>query len=113
MLQELNPHIRYVVPEEGTNIWVGSLGRGDPSDETPGGARISWIYQRTRECREERHIRTPRLTEMAANKLLRLAISKILSSIPVGDSATWSAEHKVLPPRVMRKWNTIFAEVVN
>ncbi|MBU1190759.1 MAG: spermidine/putrescine ABC transporter substrate-binding protein [Gammaproteobacteria bacterium] len=113
MLQEHNPHIRYVAPDEGTNLWIDFWAVAAKSQNKEAAfAFIDYINEpeNAAQIAEFVHYATPNL---AADKLLSDEHHADPVINPSSEILKRSEFYNVLPPRVTRKWNAVFAEVVN
>lgn len=113
MLQELNPHIRYVAPEEGTNIWVDNWAVATQAKNKEAAyAFLDFINEPENAAKNAEfvHYASPNL---AANKLLPPSHFADPVINPSREVLEQGERYDVLPPRVMRKWNAIFAEIIN
>jgi spermidine/putrescine transport system substrate-binding protein len=113
MLQEHNTHIRYVVPDEGTNLWIDHWAVAAKSQNKEAAfAFIDYINEpeNAAQIAEFVHYATPNL---AADKLLSDEHHADPVINPSSEILKRSEVYQVLPPRVTRKWNAVFAEVVN
>ncbi len=113
MLKELNPDIEYVVPEEGTNLWVDYWLVAAQANNAQGAhAFLDYINEPQNAARNALfvHYASP---NGAANRLLpqsHLSDPVINPDQRVLDSGE---KYLQLPPRTMRIWNEIFSAVVN
>lgn len=113
MLQEHDPNIRYVVPEEGTNIWIDVW--SVPALSTNKADAFRFIdYMNIPEQAAQNalfvHYATP---NRAADKLLPASHHEDPAIHPPADVVQRSERFEMLPPRVMRAWNAVFAEIIN
>ena len=113
MLQEHDPNIRYAVPEEGTNIWIDVWGVSTLS--TKKAAAFQFIdYLNIPEQAAQNalfvHYATP---NRAADRLLPAAHHADPVINPSADVLKRSEQYDQLPPRAMRSWNALFAEITN
>lgn len=113
MLQKLNPHIKYVAPEEGTNVWLDRWAVATQAKNKNGAyAFLNFINEPENAANNAEfvHYASPNL---AANKLLPPSHFEDPVINPSQEVLQRGGSYKVLPPRVMRKWNAIFAEVIH
>lgn len=113
MLQELNPNIRYVVPEEGTNLWIDNWVVAAKSENKPAAfAFIDFINKPENAAKIAEYVNyaTPNL---ASSKLLPDSHHTDPIINPPSDVLERSEDYRLLPPRIARKWNAVFAEIVN
>lgn len=113
MLQEINPDIRYVVPEEGTNLWVDfwTVAAQSPNKEDAF-KFIDFINMPEVAARNAEfvHYATP---NRSANGLLPASHHEDPVINPPDAVLERSEAYELLPPRAVRAWNALFAEIVN
>lgn len=113
MLQEHHPDIRFVVPEEGTNLWVDYWTVASQSTHKAAAyAFIDFINRPEQAARIAAyvHYATP---NRAADRLLPAAHHADPVINPSAEVLKRSEQYEQLPPRAMRSWNALFAEIVN
>lgn len=113
MMQEFNSHIRYVVPEEGSNLWVDNWAVAAQSqNKATAFAFINFINEPevAAKIAEYVHYATPNL---AADKLLPDEHHTDPIINPSQEVLERSAIYQMLPPRAIKRWNEVFSEVVN
>jgi spermidine/putrescine transport system substrate-binding protein len=113
MLQEFNPDIRYVVPEEGTNLWVDFWTVAAQSANKAAAMKfIDYINGPAVAARNAEfvHYASPNLS---ANALLPASHHEDPVINPPAEVIERSEAYEVLPPRAARAWNALFAEIVN
>lgn len=113
MVQEYNSHIRYIVPEEGSNLWVDNWAVGKQSQNKAAAfAFINFINEPdvAAKIAEYVHYATP---NKAGDKLLSEEHHSDPIINPPPDVLERSEIYQILPPRAMKKWNATFSTVVN
>jgi spermidine/putrescine transport system substrate-binding protein len=113
MLQEFNADIRYVVPEEGTNLWVDFWTVAAQSSNKKAAFRfIDYINSPEVAARNAEfvHYATP---NRSANALLPASHHEDPVINPPADVLERSEAYELMPPRAARAWNALFAEIVN
>lgn len=113
MLRELDPRIRYVVPEEGTNIWIDYWHLAADSDNRKlAFAFLDFINEPEIAARIAGYLQYP-TPNRAAEKLMPAEYLEDPLINPGADVLDRGEFHTLLPPRQMRRWNALFAEIVN
>lgn len=113
MLQEYHPDIRYVVPEEGSNLWVDNWAVAAQSKHKAAAFRfIDYINEPENAARiaEFVHYATP---NRAAARLLPEDYHADPVINPPAEVLERSETYELLPPRTMRAWNAVFSAIVN
>lgn len=113
MLQEFSPHIKYVVPEEGTNLWVDFWTVAQASEHKALAYQfINFLNEPAiaAQLAEYMHYASP---SKAANALLPASHHQDPIINPPDEVLEKGEYYRVLPPRVMRGWNNLFSEIVN
>lgn len=113
MLQEHNPNIRYVVPEEGTNTWLDVWGVTAYSTRKSAAYRFIDFMNTPEQAAQNAlfvHYATP---NMAADRLLPASYHEDPVIFPPADVVQRSERFEILPPRIMRAWNALFSEIIN
>ncbi|MCO6411670.1 MAG: spermidine/putrescine ABC transporter substrate-binding protein, partial [Thiogranum sp.] len=113
MLRELEPHIRYVVPEEGTNIWIDYWQLAADSDNRKLAFEfLNFINEPENAARLADYLQYP-TPNRAAEKLMSAEYREDPLINPGADVLDRGEFYALLAPREMRKWNALFAEIVN
>lgn len=113
MLQEFSPDIRYVAPEEGTNLWVDFWAVAAQSANKAAAMKfIDYINKPEAAARNATfvHYATP---NRSANVLLPASHHEDPVINPPVEVLERSEAYEMLPPRAARAWNALFAEIVN
>jgi spermidine/putrescine transport system substrate-binding protein len=113
MLQEHDPNVRYVVPEEGTNIWLDLWSVAASSTHKAAAYRFIDYLNIPEQAAKNAlfvHYATPNL---AADRLLPASYHQDPVIFPPADVVRRSEHFEMLPPRTLRAWNGVFAEIVN
>jgi spermidine/putrescine transport system substrate-binding protein len=113
MLQEYNPDIEFVVPEEGTNLWLDLWTVASQSRHKAAAFKfIDFINEPEIAARIAEFVYYATPNEAAA-KLLPPEFHANPVIYPPEDVLQRSEQHELLPPRIMRAWNAVFSEIVN
>lgn len=113
VLQQFQPAIRYVAPKEGANIWVDLWSvASKASNRDLAYQFIDFINQGEQAAKNALYIAyaTP---NSAAEKLLPESYFSNPIIYPPADRLAKAEQYELLAPRVQRKWNAIYAEIVN
>lgn len=113
MLQKHHPEIRFIAPEEGTNLWVDMWAVAAQSNRKAAAFKfIDYINDPETAARiaEFVHYATP---NRAAASILPEDYHADPVINPPEEVLQRSERYELLPPRIMRDWNTVFAEIVN
>lgn len=113
MLQEHHQDIRYVVPEEGSNLWVDYWAvTAQSANKAAAFQFIEFINRPEQAARIAAyvHYATP---NRAADRLLPAAHHEDPVINPPDAVLKRSEPYEQLPPRAVRAWNALFAEIVN
>lgn len=113
MLQQYNPDIRYVVPEEGSNLWVDYWAVAAGSANKAAAFRfIDFMNEPEMAARlaEFVHYATP---NQAAARLLPPEYHADPVINPPDEVLRRSEQYVLLPPRSMRAWNALFSEIIH
>lgn len=113
MLQEHDPNIIYVVPEEGTNTWLDVWAVSAYSANKAAAYRFIDFMNIPEQAAQNAlfvHYATP---NMSADRLLPASYHEDPVIFPPADVVQRSERFEMLPPRVMRAWNAVFSEIIH
>ena len=112
MVQEHNENIRYVVPREGTNLWVDYLAILAHSGQKEAAAQfINFIHEPRNAARLSEFLMYA-TTNQAAEKLLPAEFRENPLVYPPPEVLERSEIARVLPPRSVRKCNMVFNQLL-
>ncbi len=112
-LREILPDIEYVIPEDGTNLWIDYWALSAHSNSKDlAFAFLDFINEPKIAARLADYLQYP-TPNLAAKKLLPPEHLDDPLINPGPDVLKRGEYYDVLPPRTMRTWNSIFADIVN
>ena len=113
MLQEYNENIEYVIPEEGTNLWVDYLtvSRIAPNPKLAW-AFINFLNEPGNAAQHAEYLYAPTCNK-AAEKLLPAELLDDPRVYPDPATLARSETYKPLPARVTKRRNEIFSRIVD
>lgn len=112
MLQDLHPAIRYVVPEEGTNLWVDYLAVLEQSSKKKLATQFINFLHEPRNAANLSQYLMYATTNQSATDLLPADFLENPAVFPPPHVLKQSEMAKVLPPRVKRKINMLSGQVM-
>jgi hypothetical protein len=113
MVQEHSEDIEYVIPEEGTSLWVDYMvvSRSAPNPQLAW-AFINFLNEPGNAAQHAEYLYAPTCNK-AAEKLLPTELLEDTQIYPDSATLAKSEAYTRLPPRVAKRRNEIFSRVVN